>query len=144
MKMRLLLAALPLALLSLTVACDNDSAVIDCVSDTDCPADTPTCDPTLEQCVADVPDECTEDVDCQLINPDAPTTVENCDNNDDCADDGTEACVFANEATVCAIIAAGPGDCGDDVDRTVDQVEGGEATVCVSADGSCDAGSCSF
>lgn len=145
MMKKLLLAAIPALFLSLTVACDNDSVATDCASDVDCTdAATPTCDPDLLICVGDVPDECSDNVDCQLINPDAPTTVENCDNNDDCDADGTEACVFAEEATVCAIIAAGPGDCGTDVDATVDLVEGGNETVCVSTDGTCDNGSCSF
>ena len=78
MMKKLLLAAIPALLLSLTVACVSDSAVIDCESDVDCTdAAAPVCDTVAGFCVGDVPDECSDNVDCQLINPDAPTTVEN-------------------------------------------------------------------
>ena len=103
MKFSLALIAVPAALLAFSSACDDGSAAIDCTLDTDCPAETPICDETLLICVADeednTPDECAENIDCQLINPDAPTSIENCDNDDDCADDGTE--LFEGTSFVC-------------------------------------------
>src|SRR5688500_14480738 len=96
MKTKLfLLAAIPATVLSLTFACDAGSA-IECASDIDCPAETPTCDLSIDPgvCVAESEPECTENIECQVTDfgdEDA------CDATSDCA--AGEACVDGSDAT---------------------------------------------
>lgn len=120
-----------------------------CTSDAECDGttnsageDTPYCDTEAQICVPDM-GECAEDYECQLINPAAPTTVEDCSSNADCGDG--EFCVETTGGTVCAVDASGAGACGDDVSINVDDIEGGSADVCASADGTCETnGGCTF
>jgi hypothetical protein len=150
MKLKLSFAALalPAAFFTVASACDDGSVAVPCTVDEDCLdlVDTTTCDPDLLICVPPADRECADDSDCQLINPDAPTTVEDCANDNDCSDDGTETCVQTEGATVCAVLSAGPADCGDDVEVSANKVDGGDAVnVCASPDGTCDdQGSCTF
>lgn len=138
MKTKLLLAALPAALLTFSFACDNDSAAIDCESDVDCPAEQPTCDPTLLICIAEAEPQCTEDIECQVTDLGGSDA---CEANSDCADG--EVCVDGSDATAhCILLAAGG--CKGFGEATVDDVEGNSQTICVdeavgcNADGECE------
>lgn len=136
MKMKLLLAAIPCALLAFSFACDNDSAAIDCASDVDCPAEQPTCDPTLLICVAEDEPECTEDIECQVTDFGSDDA---CDANADCADG--EVCVDGSDATPhCVLLAAGG--CDGFGEATVDDVAGDSQTICVDDAVSCEEGAC--
>ena len=118
------------------VACDG-SAVTECTSDADCPADQPVCDTSSDPglCVPEGDDpECEEDLDCQLANADSATSTDDCSANADCGA-GDERCVEDQVGvTYCALVT-------DVCDGTstatdIDDVEGGTFTTCLG-DGSC-------
>lgn len=138
MKTRILLAAIPFAILGLTFACDNDSAAIDCVSDTDCPADQPTCDPGLSICVAESEPQCTEDIECQVTDLGGS---DECSANSECA--AGEVCVDGSDATAHCILTSSGG-CKGFGEATVDDTAGDSQTICVddsvgcNADGDCE------
>lgn len=141
-KLALILAALSIsALFAMGANCSGGATP--CTTDADCKdATTPACDAQAQVCV---PAECSSNVDCQLINPAAPTTVQACAADADCAADNSEACVKALDATVCAVLSAGAGGCGTDVEVAADDIGGGSVNVCGSSAGTCSSGgSCSF
>lgn len=143
MKTSFLLAAIPAALLSLTVACDSGSNVVECASDVDCPADAPICDLTTDPgvCVPDGGvDECAEDLDCQILDG---SDGAGCEGSDECPDD--EACVEGfNGEGFCVVTDVG-GTC-DLVDgfeaANLPEVGGGNIDVCIADEGTCTDGAC--
>lgn len=141
MKTTFLLAAIPAALLALTVACDNDSAAIDCTVDSDCPADVPVCDPTLQICVAGGEEECGEDLDCQILDG---SDGAGCEGSDQCPDDegcvegfnGDGFCVVTGDQTTCDLVDGF-------TSVSLPEVGGaGNLDVCVAEDGTCTNGAC--
>jgi hypothetical protein len=144
MKMNLLLAAIPAALLTFTVACDSDSAVVECASDTDCPADAPVCDLATDPgvCVPDGggEDECSEDLDCQILDG---SDGAGCEGSDECPDD--EACVEGFNGDGFCVVTGGADIC-DLVDgfetANLPEVGGGNIDVCIAEEGTCTDGAC--
>lgn len=143
MKTRFLLAAIPAALLSLTAACDNDSAVIECGSDADCPADAPVCDLATDPgvCVPAGEEECAENLDCQILDG---ADGAGCGSSAECPDDegcaegfnGEGFCLVTGDQTTCDLV---------DGFTSVSLPEaggGGNIDVCVAEDGTCTNGAC--
>lgn len=143
--MNKLLAALPVALLAFTVACDNGSNVTECTVDADCAdlADTPICDPTLLICVADDggEDECAEDLDCQILDG---SDGAGCEGSDECPDDeacvegfgGEGFCVVTGGAEVCDLVD------GFETASLPEVGGGGNIDVCIAEEGTCTDGAC--
>jgi hypothetical protein len=147
MKTGFLLAAIPAALLTFTVACDG-ATTTDCAVDADCVGTTnsvgdatPICDETLLICVADGGvDECAEALDCQILDG---SDGAGCEASADCPED--EACVegFGGEGFC---VVTGGADVCDLVDgfetASLPEVGGGNIDVCIAEDGTCTDGAC--
>ena len=137
---KLSIATFALSALVMT-ACDG-SAVTECTTDADCPAEQPVCDTSSDPGVCVPEDEgddpvCEEDLDCQLANNDSATTQEDCASNDDC--DAGDNCVEDQlGVTYCVTLANDQSECdaigGTYTDLT--DVDGGDFGGCL-ADGSC-------
>lgn len=136
----LVLTSTVLAALVLT-ACDSGSAVTECSTDADCPAEQPVCDTSSDPGVC-VPEdssdpECEEDLDCQLANGDSATTQEDCAGNDDC--DAGDNCVEDQlDVTYCVTTANNQGECDaiGGTYTTLTDIDGGSFGGCL-ADGAC-------
>ena len=150
MKKSLLSLATLVAASALSMAADcagTDSNITACTADTDCAAGE-ICDTTAEQCVTP---ECAEDTDCDLQDAGAGSPIaDTADFANGCEAEDYVTIVGFDGLEYCALVDDADFSCADDLDGeevavTAELAAGGTATVCVLADGTCDAtsGSCS-
>lgn len=131
------------AVLSFTVACDNEGSAVSCTTDADCAneTDNTTCDTDVGVCVAPAEDVCADATDCDLANSDTPSEAKDCSGDGDCGAD--EVCVADGVGTTYCVLADDGTTACADIDATFTTVTVDGKDVCVvDAGQDCTEGQC--
>ncbi len=148
MKSVIALSTLGLAaVLSFSVACDNEGSAVSCTADADCAneTDNTTCDVDVGVCVAPSEPVCENGTDCDLEDTGTGSPIADpADFANGCEAEDFVTIVAFDGNEYCALEAGDTGCEAGQAEATATLKAGGTADVCVVADGECsEDGQCS-